>query len=98
MKCFRIFPDTIPRISAFELSSLSLNIALGNAVTTVASTSIGSDFATQFVSVIPSPTPDRPAILRHNHQRDKHTPSLSDRIKPHIRPKLPSPSVDVHHV
>src|SRR5215212_130221 len=46
MKCLRIFPETIPRISCSELSSLSLNIALGNAVVTVASTSIGSDLGT----------------------------------------------------
>src|SRR5687767_12835502 len=46
MKCLRIFPDTIPRISCGELSSRSLNIALGNARVTVASTSIGSLFAT----------------------------------------------------
>src|SRR5688572_3881450 len=45
MKCLRIFPDTMPRISWSELSSRSLNIALGNAVVTVASTSIGSDLA-----------------------------------------------------
>src|SRR5688500_8351732 len=46
MKCLRIFPETMPRISRSLLSSLSLNIALGNACETVASTSIGSDFAT----------------------------------------------------
>src|SRR5205085_9824470 len=46
MKCLRIFPDTTPRISRSELSSLSLNIALGNACDTVASISIGSDLAT----------------------------------------------------
>src|SRR3954452_3433234 len=48
MKCLRILPETMPRISCFELSSLRLNIALGSAVVTVASTSIGSDFATSF--------------------------------------------------
>src|SRR5687767_14370789 len=48
MKCLRIFPETMPRISRSLLSSLSLNIALGNACDTVASTSIGSDFATQY--------------------------------------------------
>src|SRR5947208_932401 len=46
MKCLRIFPETMPRISWPEPSSLSLNIAFGNAVVTVASTSIASDFAT----------------------------------------------------
>src|SRR5438874_8495964 len=46
MKCLRILPETMPRISRSEPSSLSLNMALGNAVVTVASTSIGSDLAT----------------------------------------------------
>src|SRR4051794_22292338 len=46
MKCLRIFPETMPRISLSEPSSLSLNMALGNACDTVASISIGSDFAT----------------------------------------------------
>src|SRR5262249_53764476 len=45
MKCLRIFQETIPRISRSELSSLSLNMAFGNAVLTVASTSMGSDLA-----------------------------------------------------
>src|SRR6476660_4953807 len=46
IKCLRIFPETMPRISASELSSRSLNMALGKAMTTVASTSMGSDLAT----------------------------------------------------
>src|SRR5258708_2245327 len=46
MKCLRILPETMPRISCSELSSLSLNMAFGRAVVTVASTSIGSDFPT----------------------------------------------------
>src|SRR3954469_7008547 len=46
MKCLRIFPETMPRISWPEPSSLSLNIAFGNAVVTTASTSMASDFAT----------------------------------------------------
>src|SRR5688572_1832874 len=50
MKCLRIFPETMPRISLSEPSSLSLNMALGNAWDTVASTSIGSDLATITVS------------------------------------------------
>src|SRR5215216_40814 len=50
MKCLRILPETMPRISCSELSSLSLNIALGSAVVTVASTSIGSDLATMRLS------------------------------------------------
>src|SRR5687767_11176293 len=50
MKCLRIFPETMPRISRSELSRRSLNIALGNAVVTVASTSIGSLLATQNLS------------------------------------------------
>jgi hypothetical protein len=49
MKCLRIFPETMPRISRSELSSRSLNIALGNAVVTIASTSIGSDLANQIL-------------------------------------------------
>src|SRR5947208_13424266 len=50
MKCFRILPETMPRISLSELSSFSLNIALGSAVVTVASTSIGSLLATRSYS------------------------------------------------
>src|SRR5947209_4910437 len=51
MKCLRILPETMPRISCAPApSSLSLNMALGNAVVTVASTSIGSDLATGFLS------------------------------------------------
>src|SRR3954471_14810520 len=46
MKCLRILPETMPRISLSELSSLSLNMALGNACETVASISMGSDLAT----------------------------------------------------
>ena len=46
IKCLRIFPETIPRITWLELSNFNLNIALGNAIVTVASTSIGSDLAT----------------------------------------------------
>ncbi len=42
MKCLRIFPETMPRISRSLLSNRSLNMALGNAVVTIASTSIGS--------------------------------------------------------
>ena len=53
MKCLRIFPETMPRISwAPAPSSLSLNMAFGKAVVTVASTSIGSDLATGFFSAL----------------------------------------------
>src|SRR5688572_30440780 len=47
MKCLRILPETMPRISRSLLSRRSLNMALGNAWDTVASISIGSDFATR---------------------------------------------------
>src|SRR6476659_5718451 len=60
MKCLRIFPDTIPRISCSLLSSLSLNMALGNAVVTVASTSIGSLLGIQEFS--------KPSIVFHIHR------------------------------
>src|SRR5689334_995175 len=56
MKCLRIFPETIPRISRSELSSFSLNMALGNAVVTVASISIGSLLATIFNSWVKAKT------------------------------------------
>src|SRR6185436_14536204 len=48
MKCLRILPETMPRISRSELSSLSLNMALGNAWETVASISMGSDLGKQY--------------------------------------------------
>lgn len=52
MKCLRIFPDTIPRISLSLPSSFSLNIALGSDIVTVASTSIGSLLATRVFPLV----------------------------------------------
>src|SRR5688500_16267845 len=68
MKCLRIFPETIPRISCWLLSSLSLNIALGSAVVTMASTSIGSDLGIQRFS--------KPSIVLHNGLANKLITSL----------------------
>src|SRR5215212_4407086 len=57
MKCLRIFPETCPRISLSLPSSFSLNMALGSAVITTASTSIGSLLGIQQFS--------KPAIVFH---------------------------------
>src|SRR5215204_3019913 len=63
MKCLRIFPETMPRISLSEPSKRSLNMALGNAWETVASISIGSDLATDTLRSVRLGTP-RNALAR----------------------------------